>query len=597
MSGFCLEIRAAEIAPDAPALRPVDLGRPDTAQAFAWGSARLACSYRGASRQWWTREQGGRLLWIEGQPDRYPREDEPLEDWLQGGRWGSYHGVEIRPPQAPSSPPQATIFADPLGTRPLFVHRTPECVLVSDKLSTVALHASPKAEIHWPALLEAMALGSVYTPDTTLRGAEELAPGETIEFQGVVERRRKRYALPAAGDFDRQRVHGDPSGTLLSGMKLAVSETWTDSQSALLLSGGLDSRLVLALAGPDRRAITVGLYDSETEVARQLAACCGAEFQVFPYLPSDSLHSVKLSAAIGAAMHDPHFFNHLGMGERWGSRGVTAVTHAFLFDTLMKGCFQLPAGRLSLSLLAQSMPNAARYFVQTAGRGSDMAPDDIIRMLSPRGRAVVHERLSALDGSIDVQTDGGLDTTYESLVLGRISRQIHYGAFLGWSEELDVSSPIFHPALWNWRRHSRAADRFNGKAFIGMLLSLDHDVIKIVDANTGVPPRVPPVLWQDSVRNNRLYQRFVQPLWRKLAGGKGEVSFSSGLGNHLRQPEALEFLTQWAGENAASEWFDAAAIEAYLTKFKAGEDRYLEPLLACVSAARWQHVVRDKSID
>jgi hypothetical protein len=379
-------------------------------------------------------------------------------------------------------------------------------------------------------------------------------------------------------------------------MKLAVTESWTDKESALLLSGGLDSRLVLALAGPGRRAITVGLYDSETEVARQLAACCGAGFQVFPYLPPDALRSAKLSTAVGGAMHDPHFFNHLGMGERWGSEGVSAVTHAFLFDTLMKGCFQLPAGRLSHSLLAQSMPNAARYFIQTAGRGSDMAPDDILRMLSPRGREAAHERLSALDGSIDVQNDGGLDVTYENLVLARVTRQIHYGALLGWMEEFDVSSPVFHPALWTWRRYSRASDRFNGKAFIGMLLSLDHDVVNIVDANTGSTPRVPPILWQDAVRNNLLYQRFVQPLWKKLAGAKAAVSFSSGLGNYLREPAAMEFLTSWARQNAGSEWFDEAAIESYLAKFKAGEDRYIEPLMACVSAARWQHVVRNKSI-
>jgi hypothetical protein len=195
-----------------------------------------------------------------------------------------------------------------------------------------------------------------------------------------------------------------------------------------------------------------------------------------------------------------------------------------------------------------------------------------------------------------VTAEGALDLTFENCVLGRISRQVHYGTFLGWCEEMDVSSPIFHPALWSWRKLSRAADRHNGRAFTAMLVSLDHAVVKVVDANTGVAPRVPEVSWRDSIRHNGFYQRFLQPVWKTLRGAKDDVSFDSGLGVHFREPAAMRFLTHWARRIGDSEWFDAAAIESYVEKFKAGEERYLEPLLACASAARWQRIVREKSI-
>lgn len=596
MAGFCLENRTSEPAAGAPALRLVDLGGPDTERTFARGPVRFVWSFRNDSRESWTREEDGRLLFIEGQPDRYPREGESLQDWLSGGRWGSYRGVEIRAPREASLPAEITVFGDPLGTRSVYIHRTPERLLVSDKLSTIAVNADGEAEVHWPALLEAMALGSLYTPDTTLRNVEELAPGAAVEFAGLEARRRKHYELPAEGEVDAQAVHRDPAGTLLAAMKQAVAETWTDPRTALLLSGGLDSRLMLALAGPGRKALTVQLYEAETQIARQLAACCDCELRVYPYLPEYTLRSVRLATPAGGAMHDPHFFNHLGMGAQWRSEGVTAVTHAYLFDTLLKGYFVQPAGGITRTALARTMPKTAKFFERISGRGSHVAADDIIQLLSARGREALDARLSALDASVKVETESGLDLTFENFVLGRISRQVHYGTLLGWSEELDVSSPIFHPALWSWRAASRAADRLHGRAFTRALLSLDHKVVKIADSNTGAPPRMPEVSWRDSIRHNHLYQRFLQPLWKSLAGARDEVSFKSGLGGHLRGPEGIRFLTEWTAEIGGCEWFDAAVIESFLTKFKAGDDRYIEPLLACASAARWQRIIRSKSI-
>jgi hypothetical protein len=595
MAGFCLEIRARQDAQQGPPLRPVDLGRSDCVQAFAWGAVRLAWKFRGDSRQWWTRENADSLLLIEGHPDRYPAPHEPLEGWLAGSRWGSFRGFEIRRP-TDGGPPQASIFVDPLGTRPLYVQRAADRLLVSDKLSTIALNAGD-AEIHWPALLEAMTLGSLYTPDTTLDGVEELAPGEAIQFRGVELARRMRSKQPAEGELDRRRVRSDPAGTLLAAMKKAVAETWADPQIWLLLSGGLDSRFVLALAGPGRKAMTLQLYDSETEVARQVAACCQADFRVFPQPRADFLAAVRLGVPAGGALHDAHFFNHLGLGATWRQSGVTAVTHAYLFDTLLKGYFLLPAGGFSRSALAESMPSAAKFFERISGRASPFAADDVIGLLTKQGREAVHARLAALEASLTVETSQGLDLTFENRVLERISRQIHYGTLIGWCEELDVVSPIFHPTLWAWHAHSRARDRSNGRAFVEALLLLDHDIVRVTDSNTGAMPRVPAVSWRDAVRRNPFYQRFLQPFRRSLAGSSDEVSFSSGLGERFREQDAMCFLKASIDQIRGHEWFNDAAMDSYIARFAAGQDRYFEPVLACASAGHWRRIVRDKTID
>jgi hypothetical protein len=595
MAGFCLEIRAGEAAERLPPLRPVDLGGSGQEQLFSWGAVRLAWSFRNDSRQWWTREQAGRLLLIEGHPDRYPGPQESLEDWLGGGRWGSYRGLQIHRPTNASVASEVLVFVDPLGTRPLYVHRAPDRLLISDKVSTIVLN-SGAAEINWPAVLEAMTLGSLYTPDTTLRGVEELAPGETILVRGVEVLRRNHSKQLDDADLDQRRVRHDPAGTLLAAMKKAVAETWTDPRVSLLLSGGLDSRLVLALAGPGRKSLTLQLYDDETEIARQVAACCRAELRVFPHRPADFLSSVQLAVPAGAAMHDAHFFNHLGLGAKWRSEGVAAVTHAYLFDTLLKGYFLLPAGGFHHSPLSQFMPTAAKFFEQISGRASPFAAADVIGLLTPLGKEALRERLSALQASLAIEASEGLDLTFEKRVLKRISRQTHYGTLLGWCEELDVVSPIFHPALWTWHAHSRVRDRLHGRAFVQALLSLDHDIVRVADSNTGIAPRLPAHAWRDSIRLSRFYQRFLQPVRRRLAATPREVSFASGLGERFRQQDAMGFLSTSIDEIRSHEWFNAAAIESYLSRFAARQDRFLEPLLACASAGRWSQLVRSKTI-
>ncbi len=593
MAGFCLEIRASEANPAGAPLHPVDLGGSACEQTFSWGTVRLAWSFRRESRQWWTREQDGRLLLVEGQPDRYPVSGESLEDWLGGGRWGSFRGFGILQPR-PGVPAEATVFVDPLGTRPLYLHRAADRLLVSDKLSTIAMEAG--VEVNWPALLETMALGSLYTPDTTLCGVEELSPGDVLRFRGSEQVGRTRLRQPVDADLDRRRVRGDPAGALLTAMKKAVAETWTDPNVWLLLSGGLDSRLVLALAGPGRKTITLELYDEETGIARQLASCCGAELRVFPHRDADLLPPAKLAVATGGAMHDAHFFNHLGFGAQWRSDGVAAVTHAYLFDTLLKGYFLLPASGYSHLALAASMPRTARFFERISGRGSAFAADDAIALLTPRGREALDARLSALDATFTPESSDGFDLAFEKRVLERISRQIHYGTFLGWCEELDVLSPIFHPALWTWYTHSRARDRANGRAFVQALLKLDHPAVKVIDANTGAPPRLPPRSWRDLVRESLFYQRFLQPFRRSLAGGSEDITFPTGLGERFRRPDAMHFLNTSIDELRGHEWFDEAAIEASLAQYAAGHERYIEPLLACASAGRWQQLVRDKTL-
>ena len=62
----------------------------------------------------------------------------------------------------------------------------------------------------------------------------------------------------------------------------------------------------------------------------------------------------------------------------------------------------------------------------------------------------------------------GFDLTLQKFILGRIARQIYFGIFLGWIEEIDVVSPVFHEASLRWYATTHPADRHEDNAVFAL---------------------------------------------------------------------------------------------------------------------------------
>ena len=82
MAGFILEAsRPGKLAPSGP-LKLIDLGACELEKSWHAGHARAFWVQRQESKQVRVFESPQRLLFIEGQVDRYPGTEETLEAWL-----------------------------------------------------------------------------------------------------------------------------------------------------------------------------------------------------------------------------------------------------------------------------------------------------------------------------------------------------------------------------------------------------------------------------------------------------------------------------------------------------------------------------------
>ncbi len=591
MAGFCIEVRGSgEPAVRERNLRLIDLGGCTASSSFHHDKVTAAWLRAAESRQWWVRRSANQVWIIEGQPDRLPRDDESLVQWLPG-RWGSFRGFAIAVAEA-GAPPQVTVFVDPVCTRPIFYRESGGQLLIADKLGTIALNSADECGLNWDGVLQAMLLGSLYQYNrTSLAGAAEVSPGEAIVFRGKQIVTRYSNQMPEDESISTELVGRDPEGAVMRALEKSVRECWSDSKSALLLSGGLDSRAILALAGDGRQAVTLEMNARETELAKQIAGACKAKFIALPFPADEWMRRAREGFWIASATRDTEFVNDIGLAGRLASFGIYAIAHGYLFDTILKGWLIRPLHQHSdLSLTVYGMMGPAGvHFRDITSRASFHADKDVFGLLSKDGAQQATAQLRSAAESLQPVSDGRFDITFERHVLGWVSKQVHYGSYLSWLEAFDLHSPVFHPALWSWYRHSRAEDRYLGRAYRRALVAFKHPAFAVPDANTGAPIAMPEQKWTETAQD-RLWYRAMRRVWRAVRQHR-QPPFSDARAAKFRGEDGRRLMEFGIETLRGNPLFNAAALENALRQFTAGNDRPFEPLLTITGVAQWYDLV------
>jgi hypothetical protein len=485
-------------------------------------------------------------------------------------------------------------FVDPLGTRPIYLLSNRKRVCLADKLSTIVAN-TPGLECDWGGLLEGAVLASMYSAGTSVQRVEQLLPGEIVEIDGVSISRRHRspYALDLA-------AKPDPStpARLGQALKRAVAETWTEPEGRLLLSGGLDSRLILGLAEGPRKTMTVDWYPSETEIVRQIAAACGADLEVLPFVPGDYCERMQNGFLITAAMHQSRNVGQLGIARRWRSAGIPAITHGYFHNTIFRGWMSERWRRFPDrdSPLYDYMGLNSNYF-DGFGQYRSMAPK-VLALLSAEGRHELKHQLGRLSESIEPVTVDGFDLTFERRMLGQVVRQVYFSWFLAWLEEIDVESPVFHPAVWHWYSATHPVDRYNDKAVHLLYQTIGRGLAEIPDLSTGKPVR--------PVREDRRI-RWRNQLWYPAARRALRTARRFGLWEPrplpsipsqdwekvFRQQPIVEALYAGIEEIRGNPLFDARQLSSALGVYLSGDNSYLDALWAVAAIGQWHQFVQN----
>jgi hypothetical protein len=166
---------------------------------------------------------------------------------------------------------------------------------------------------------------------------------------------------------------------------------------AMLLSGGLDARMVVAASASGLECISFGDYmNPEVETARKVAAARGFEFRFLQRGPDHYTRLLDQGVDIGNGMHPFNHAHAIGFVEGLAEQ-YDVVTHGYVPELMFRGS-SLPkierkvAGvtvseELDRSLTAANLPD--RIFQ----RGYSLLKLGVDRLLQPQAAALLRETL------------------------------------------------------------------------------------------------------------------------------------------------------------------------------------------------------------
>ncbi|MBX0295449.1 asparagine synthase-related protein [Haloarcula nitratireducens] len=177
------------------------------------------------------------------------------------------------------------LLSDRLGTRPIHYYETDDGVVFSTNIQSLPLHPAVDTDFDLDYLTEYFSMKQTYGVKTPLRGVEKVHPGSVVSVDvDTGETTTERYWEPVYDPVDASAEQ--LAEQLAETMKDVVADWTADSETdyGLLLSGGSDSRLVLAALDSLDVPVT-GFHlnewrNREARIAERVADAVGIDFQL-----------------------------------------------------------------------------------------------------------------------------------------------------------------------------------------------------------------------------------------------------------------------------------------------------------------------------
>lgn len=189
------------------------------------------------------------------------------------------------------------LVRDAIGIKPLYVAwrgRGPEAeLLFASEMRGILAHPAVDAEPSWTALRHYLTFMAVPAPETMMRGIYKIPAGHRLAVFDGGDAHLIRTFSPVAAQSPPAISFEDARVALRQKLAGAVeSQMIADVPVSVMLSGGIDSSALLALASRQHGALdafTIRFDDDpesdETEAAAMMARRCGARHHIFSLSP------------------------------------------------------------------------------------------------------------------------------------------------------------------------------------------------------------------------------------------------------------------------------------------------------------------------
>ena len=370
---------------------------------------------------------------------------------------------------------RAVVARDRLGVKPMYYATAGDLVVFASELKSLLASGLVETELDYEAIDSYLTFGFFPGPATPLAGVSKLQPGHALVIDESGTRVEQYWAYPEPAPDPRRSLDETVEG-LLAGLEESVqSRLMSDVPLGAMLSGGIDSSLIVALMARNMsepvKTFSVGFAEdgakNELGDARLVAETLGTDHHELELSVSDAeVDLAELVWHLDEPLADLSSLGFLALSEL-AARHVTVALSGQGADELLGGYTKHRAAAVAAQWRRVPKPLRSAA-VAVAGRGPGRlrrmsrtlaAPGSVDRLLAMSGKLAPELRadlfrgpLAAVDGSsarraVASRLNGVADdplpaTLYIDAQLALVDDMLHYFDRASMAHSLEVRVPF-----------------------------------------------------------------------------------------------------------------------------------------------------------
>lgn len=233
------------------------------------------------------------------------------------------------------------LFNDMIGTRPIFYHITPKKDLVfGTQMSSILQIKNLNLTLNKDAIFDFFSFEKMIGPRTYYKEIEALPPAGVLHFKKGKIKINKFWEIKYNEKKGSENYYSTQLANLI---KQSVERRTRDGlKYGLMLSGGLDSRTILAASKKQIKGFTFAdSFNNEARLARRIARLCNAPWYLLKRKKNHYADMVDIAVEIADGRYCFYQAQGVGFFNKINQESQV-LFQGFLFDTLFKGCWDRP---------------------------------------------------------------------------------------------------------------------------------------------------------------------------------------------------------------------------------------------------------------
>jgi len=427
---------------------------------------------------------------------------------------------------------QLSVFVDRLASRPVFYYRGRDHLILSSDIRAILGVPGVDCSVDIESLTQFVRIQTILGDRTLYQYIRTLMPGTVLrtrpqDSKVEIERYWVMEPLAPYGD-EGEAIRGVATSFQQAGERI----TRGSQRSGILLSGGIDSRMTLAVIQPHTESIEAYTFGpaltDEGAVARSVARSMGIGWHFVTQTAADHwMHLNSLLPVLQACYSIAHAHT-LKTVELMAQRDIDTVYDGWGIDVALSGSY-LPKKHVTIvgrrlytyGLAPLSTTLEARRALL---HSLDIQQGQFVRsFLSSSLRDVWSSAtVEAIDQGVDEVSQRWADPydQFEKFLSAGFSKFRSFPVTAISRPFLRQRNLLFDSAVIDAYLRLSVLERFLGPIYSKSILEVNQELARITYSNTGVSPLAPPVV-QAFVLQARQFGRANRDRVRRLLGGVG----------------------------------------------------------------------------